>query len=449
MDREQTRERLRQLGADRLVDALLTLADSSDVVRDTIQRMTAAKSESIARYHAKLTTLATANRFITGQGVHAFCGELERMLLDLQAGVDDPDTGFDLITAFFEADKVIFEQCDDSSGSVGDVFRYAAADLLVHYGAGCTDQSRIVARLVQLYGEDEYGIRDVVIDAAHRFLPTSSLHALTEQLWERAQHTGRNSYAARHWLLGVASVARQLRDAPLFEQAQRAMHDDLPATVHLTIAEAYLDAGDALTARTWLERIPENPYHAVNRDALLLKVSQQLGDTDTARQVAWRMYETYHSEESLRALLAVIGEAQRDQVIAQTAATILDGDQFSASDALFLTSVGRTADAATYILAHTAQLNGDYYSTLLPLAESMEKEERWLAATVIYRALTDSILKRAVSKYYHHGVRYLRKLDSLAPMVTEWQGQADHAAYLQRLRQDHGRKTSFWSQYAG
>lgn len=135
-------------------------------------------------------------------------------------------------------------------------------------------------------------------------------------------------------------------------------------------------------------------------------------------------------------------------MIEQTAAAILRAEKFSSSDARFLTSTGRLADTETYILTHVAQLNGDEYYSLLPLAECMEEDSRWLAATVIYRALIESTLQRKVSKYYHHGVRYLCKLDAIAPQITDWQGHGNHTEFLLRLRAVHGRKSSFWAQYA-
>ena len=77
----------------------------------------------------------------------------------------------------------------------------------------------------------------------------------------------------------------------------------------------------------------------------------------------------------------------------------------------------------------------------------MEKNGRWLAASLIYRALLDSILARAVSKYYHHGIRYLKKLDSLAAGIQDWRNLQDHECYRAGLLQTHGRKTSFWAGY--
>src|SRR3989304_7535704 len=86
----------------------------------------------------------------------------------------------------------------------------------------------------------------------------------------------------------------------------------------------------------------------------------------------------------------------------------------SYSDAAVLIEMGRMDEAEPYLLDRIDQLNGDFYGSLLPLAEAMEADGRPLPATVLYRALLDSILRRAQTKTYQHGVRYLKKLDRLA-----------------------------------
>jgi hypothetical protein len=77
----------------------------------------------------------------------------------------------------------------------------------------------------------------------------------------------------------------------------------------------------------------------------------------------------------------------------------------------------------------------------------MDKDKRTLTATLIYRALLDSILARAKSKIYGHGVRYLKKLDKLASAITDWEDITPHTSYLAELRRVHGRKHAFWSRY--
>ncbi|MFO7766144.1 MAG: hypothetical protein R6V33_06910 [Pelovirga sp.] len=56
-------------------------------------------------------------------------------------------------------------------------------------------------------------------------------------------------------------------------------------------------------------------------------------------------------------------------------------------------------------------------------------------------------MRRAQTKTYSHGVRYLKKLDRLATTVSDWQGHLPHKDYYQQLRQNNGRKSSFWGKY--
>jgi len=171
MSNDNLRERLIQLGSERLADALLELAVRSDGADDMVKRMTASPMENAKRFKAKLAGLKRTRRFIDWRGASGFARELEDMLADLEAGVDDPETGVETVAAFFEADQHVFEQCDDSSGSIGDVFRCAACDLFVRYASRCVDKARLVDRLLELHGHDDYGVRDVLIDSVHRFLP--------------------------------------------------------------------------------------------------------------------------------------------------------------------------------------------------------------------------------------------------------------------------------------
>ncbi len=57
---------------------------------------------------------------------------------------------------------------------------------------------------------------------------------------------------------------------------------------------------------------------------------------------------------------------------------------------------------------------GNRYSTLIKYSEAFEQRDKLVMCSLNYRALVDSILARALSKYYHHAVKYLKKLDKIA-----------------------------------
>jgi hypothetical protein len=132
-------------------------------------------------------------------------------------------------------------------------------------------------------------------------------------------------------------------------------------------------------------------------------------------------------------------------VISGETELILKGEELSYSDAAFMIAMGRMDEAESYLLSKADQLEGDFYGSLLPLGKAMEEDSRQRAATVVYRALLDSILERGQTKAYSHGSRYLRKLDRLAEAVDDWGEIDSHAHYVAELRQKHRRKHSFWS----
>ena len=57
------------------------------------------------------------------------------------------------------------------------------------------------------------------------------------------------------------------------------------------------------------------------------------------------------------------------------------------------------------------------------------------------------ILRRSRPTTYAHGARYLLKLDLLAKNISDWRDIEPHAVYVEQLRLQHGRITSFWSRY--
>ncbi|HPX61067.1 MAG TPA: hypothetical protein PLN25_04775 [Deltaproteobacteria bacterium] len=443
----ERKQRLLELGEERLADALLELANSIDASDDLVERMIATPQENIKRFKAKLAELKRSRRFI-GWGESArFARELGALLEDLRAAVEDPRTGAELVAAFYEADVGILAHCDDSSGNVGDLFRYNARELFVSYASRCADKEWLGDLVFRVIQSDDYGVRDAIVDCAKEYLPEPVMRVMVGRLQKKADQES-DEYQKRHWLNNVESLARQLKDAPLFEQARLASWGNLSTAACVDIAKVYLESGDGFTALSWLEKIAEtDTFLAEERDTLLLEIHDRAGNRDKQYDAAWRIFRRSRRAISLERLLDVIGHDQRDDVLAGEIGTILGESVLSLVDAAFLVDIERLVEAETYLLKRADQLNDDYYGGLLRLAEAMEKGGRQLCASLIYRALLDSILRRAQTKTYPHGVRYLKKLDRLAGSVSDWQTFDNHSVYMQGLQQNHGRKSSFWSRY--
>jgi hypothetical protein len=453
--KEETRARLSRVDPERLADSLLRLAEQSDEAADLVGGLTATSEQRVQRFKQKLAALKHRRRFVPRGESSSYARSLTSMLEDLQAGGPDARTGIELVASFFECDTEIFEHSDDSDGTIGDVFRLDARDLFVHFAAPCEDKAWLAERVLELLRDDDYGVRDSVVEAAGRFLPEREMRVLAERMWKASEGaptkspaTGTRDYRRFRWLGLVEVLARQLRDPVLFEKARRTRHPEIGTAARIDIARVHFESGDAGAALSWLEQIPEGEtFQEYERDQLLQAVQGKLGNRKAVEELAWKKFQRHRGTDTLASLLSVIGESRREAVVEQAVAAILDEKSLSETDAGFLIETGHLEEAERYVLARREELNGDFYSSLLPLAEGFEAERRFLAASVIYRSLIESVLRRAVSKYYPHAVRYLRHLDHLAGDVMDWRDVASHAEFVTSLWAMHARKAAFWGRY--
>jgi hypothetical protein len=441
------KQKLIDLGPDALADALLNLAVHSNEVDDLIEQLIATPKENVQRFKKKLSGLKHSRRFIDWRGSASFARELEMLLQDLKSGVDDPITGVELVAAFYEADNTIFEMCDDSSGNIGDVFRYDAKDLFVDYASRCADKQKIADIILKVNQKDNYGIRDTLIDCAGECLPEEVIRTMIMTFQKRADKE-KDEYGKRHHLMLIESLARQIMDAKLFERTRIASWGKLSTAALVDIARVYLESGDIETAHSCLKKIPKGEtFQAYERDKLLLEIYQKQDDSEKLTELLYQKFRSYHSTDTLQALLDVIGHNKRDDVINDEARQILKTDRLQESDAEFLIAVGKIDEAEAYLLKRADQLDGNHYGSLLSLAEAMEAENRHLVTSLIYRSLLISILERGYTKAYPRGVSYLKNLDKLATSVTDWKEFNHHDAFKEQIIQAHGRKRSFWSKY--
>lgn len=157
-------------------------------------------------------------------------------------------------------------------------------------------------------------------------------------------------------------------------------------------------------------------------------------------------FQESYSEYTLKALLKEVGEEKKELYVEQAVSEIMKLTRWSCSQAEFLVYVGALEEASSYILHFRNDLDGNRYGSLLPIAEALDKSEFFLASAMVYRALINSTLERAKSKYYYHGVRYLKKIESRSEKVEDWKGLRSHSQYVEDIKKAHSRKRAFWSQ---
>jgi len=409
--------------------------------------MTATPSDEVKQVKARIAGLKRRTAFVDWHRSREFAAEVLDLLDEIRASTGDAKTGVELTIAFLKTDQATLERCDDSSGTIGDVYRHDAVGQFVEYAQEYGDKKRLYKLILKLLEQDPYTIRGEVLESAASFLPPELLRAMAEHYWDMAGARGREEPYFNSDLEYTSILARQLNDTALFERAMLAKFPKNPDVACLDIAAMHLNTGNPQTALKWLEKTsPGRSREHVRRD-LLFTAYRQLGDTARAGEIAWLIFRDHRNTDTLGKLLDTIGPDRRNEVLRDEARLILGSKGLDYIDAKFLIDVGDDASAAEYILKRARKLDGKLYMHLVPLARAMEDHRHWLAASVIYRALLESILERANSKYYYHGVRYLRKLSALAAKVGDWRGIMPHEDYRRRIGKAHERKRSFWERY--
>lgn len=412
-------------------------------------------AQALSRFRRGFAGAKRRKRFVRYAESDAFADEIAGLLVCLfDARLTGPE-GVEETCRFFEADAAIMNACDDSNGSVGNVFTIAACDLLSWYGSRCDDKGWLTDRVYHVTRTDEYGVRGDILTRVGEYLPEESLRSLAERLRADAEKT-QDIYVVRGLYHDIASLAEQLNDGPMYETAIRASVRNsgdgkgVPSPSCVDIARVYFNGGDPVTALSWIERVPEDDtFTAYEREPLLLDIQKRLGNHSEVKRIAWRIFRCYRTGETLDALLAIVGPSDRERLLDDETRTILNTAQLSCVDAEFLVSMGRIDDAERYLLRHVEKFDGEGYTTLLRIADAMETAGKFLVTSLLYRALLDAILARGISKYYVHGVRYLHKLDTLAASVQAWKDFDTHTAYVKTLETAHARKSAFWGRYAG
>ncbi|MBT7307789.1 MAG: hypothetical protein HN842_06200 [Gammaproteobacteria bacterium] len=444
------KESLIELGAERLAEELLSLANHFEQVDERIDYITTSRAQNLVRFKGQLDALIEEGGFYDWREVSQFADRLSQLLDNLRESVEDPCEGIRWVAYFYEKDGEVMESCDDSGGDVGMVFMVDARDLFVEFAQACKNQEFTAQTLLELARQDEYGVRHDLIDVAGRVLSAPWMRWMVEKLQMIIEEDG-EGWAASQAPFQLQSLARQLEDAPLFEATCRLQ--PLSFNRCLEIAKVYLQCAEVEQAESWVERAERefssaNGFRSSEYQSIRKEIYHLQGNVEEEGRVAWEIFRSSRSVAALDLLLETLGEGEREAVIAGECEQIIESttERLVESDLSFLLELEKIEWAERYLLARAAQLKEVYYVFLTAWVEPLKG--RPVIASLIYRALLDDILERGYTKAYHHGVDYWMVLQQLSHKVESWAPYRTHVEYQRGVEKRHGRKRSFWGQVA-
>jgi len=439
-----------------LVAVLLELAEQHKAVSDRLARLQLADrpDKLAAGFRKTLTAWRRSKTFYAYRESRAFGQALENFLTQIEKELlpKDPAAALALFESFIESDASLFERADDSDGCIGDAVRSACVHWLQAARRCESPSDEWPQRLVALYRGDDYGARETLLQRADLLLDVAGLRHLVAQFEKQmadllASAAGVQSYAALPGgvfkLSGALALLSEALNDPDVRVRSVCSYSPQPNGMQKeSFVEAFLKADRPTDALPWLQ--DSWGTFDSRRQHLLSDTLARLGRGQESAALRQQLFEkslAVHDYQRWIQLLPPASHSEAHEQARQLALAHVD----PCVAAQLLLALDEAQDAQAKLMTSAALVDGRQYGALPEMAQALLAQGCVRGASVLYRALLNSILERANSPAYGHAARYwwtLKELDAgcetLAPLVA-------HAEYEAAVRAKNSRKVSFWA----
>ncbi|MCF6197939.1 MAG: hypothetical protein L3J67_00835 [Hyphomicrobiaceae bacterium] len=458
-EKQVTVEKLLLLGAEALAELVEEACDNDKYLRQRVKMRLAALDGvgSLDKTIAKrIRHIARSQSFIDWQENPDFARDLDnlRKVITDDIAAADPALAAERMWQFVDLSEVVYERVDDSSGMVATVLQQAIEDLGALWAkVKDRDVKALADRVFIAAQQDAYGIRGEFVAAFCKALGKKGRKTLKRRIVKELENIPDQAKGEEHNISSSSyDFCRQLQqladaenDVDAFIWAvEKAQRTDTEAT---EVARRLIDAGRAQEALEWLDKARVSRWHT-SHDAIDLRIKalEALGRGDEAQAQRWQYFEESLNETHLQDYLQRLPDFEDFE--AERKAIEVAGKYSDATTALgFLVRRPELEDANALVLARHEELDGDRTKTLGEAADHLS-EKHQVAATLVYRCLVMSVLKRADTRYYKYAARDLGFCEGLAAQI-EGEDIDSHATFFADVKKLHGLKYRFWEQMEG
>lgn len=452
MNEEQT-EQLKQLSHEQLCELIVSIHGADRQVDQRIEYALLAGDPLALTKHMKkrIQSINRGRRFIDYRESSAFSRELDQVVAEIAMLLPkDPKATFTLTDAFMNTHPKVLNRCDDSNGSIGDVYRYAAQlwmDAAVAWQA--SEQACKLNwsdEITNRHNDNGYGMWDNLIASSYPLLGEDALRDLAEGfksvvIERKKKSTDRYDNIQATAQIGLKSVATALSDVPMYEQSYTINFPPNELQKE-SIVKFCLSVNDGASALKWLKGDWQE-RHFRTQQKLLDQAYQLTGKSGDLLALRREQYEKSPGYNNLQALIEIAPE--KEQVKLKAQASRLASKSTDANTAIdTLLQLQDMEAVSNYVLKHSEKLEQVAYYALSDWAKVFEAHGLALPAVLAYRVLLLDILQSARTKAYRYAATYYRALERLDADVDSYQKWPDKTQFQAVLVEKHGKKRSFW-----
>lgn len=443
---------LARLQKSELLDLLNTVYGLNDLVDRYIDQAAAKADDSLKKQLlSQITSIKRGRKFIDYSESIKFSSKLSILLDGLKILLEQhPLEAFEVADKFMASADSIFARADDSSGTISDIY-FAGVQLWILAAIEMRKSGRSqidwVDRVLYYFNNNDYGIYDGLLPSSAGLLTKTELQQLARRFENETktalEKTPSSTYneAAAHAGIGLGSVAKALEDPTLYERSILISSPQPNELQKESLAKFCLTCQQPERALTWLQGDWSLRF-AGSRTRLLEACYQQLGQDDKIRELHRGQFRQYPSWETLKPLLAVVDQEEKQDILAKARAQAQA--LATLQDALtLLLNLEDTTAAADVVEQRHQELCRISYERLLKWAKQFNNEHPF-AAMLCYRALLNDILDQGRSTAYQHAARYFKALLALDERINNYRDHPDAQQHIRLLQDKHWRKHSFW-----
>ena len=440
-----SREDLVKAGADNLSDILISIYENNPALQKQLDITFAGLNESpkklISAIKKEISSLKRSKGFIDYYGSDSLASRLDQLRNSIAEDLKkkSPEDAIKLMHDFFNLHFNTIERCDDSNGTVGEVFVQSCEDLGKMYSESSKDQAEVAELVFDIFTKDNYGICGNAIIDFKDSLQEQGLNHLKSKL----KNSNTEGYYVAKGLKDIADCRKNIDEyieACSFKNSELTDHD------YIEITSRYINAWDSKKALEWINKVDKDNIRYQNEaTSLRIKALELDGDY---KQVEKERVEWFNKTLSPELYGKILSNAKSDFKEQFKKSAIQKAYDFSDphQSVKFFIDIQEFEECANLVHLKYEKMDGSRYYTLRPAAKILQQIDP-LAAILLYRKMVQPVLDAAKSKYYNYASKDLALCTILSEKVSDWKGHTPHDLYFQQIKESHKRKVSFWPQY--